>query len=222
MRLDPGAELFGDPARLAPEFEAAGTTVIGLSKDSVKAHDKFCRKHGLGIILASDEGGTTCEDPPGIREGGGVKLYIATNWDMVLDRNNFPGWYRLLDYVGIDYYPDNSNVSPSRMWLAAKQLNAAFPSLNGVLFSESGAYHEGGQPQQSYFAQMARGVMAGRNYNWFKGIWWYNKHVANDGDPSIAPDADESTVTAATMRFLCKTQTMLSDARCRAIIVPRK
>ena len=51
-----------DFTRLAPEFDAAGTTVIGLSKDSVKAHDKFCRKHGLGIILASDEGGTTCED----------------------------------------------------------------------------------------------------------------------------------------------------------------
>lgn len=51
-----------DFTRLAPEFEAAGAAIIGLSKDSVKAHDKFCRKHGLGIILASDEGGTTCED----------------------------------------------------------------------------------------------------------------------------------------------------------------
>ena len=48
-------------ARLA-DFTAAGTTVIGISKDSVKAHDKFCKKHGLSIILASDEGGTTCED----------------------------------------------------------------------------------------------------------------------------------------------------------------
>jgi peroxiredoxin Q/BCP len=46
----------------AAAFAAAGTTVIGLSKDSVKAHDKFCKKHGLQIILASDEGGTTCED----------------------------------------------------------------------------------------------------------------------------------------------------------------
>jgi peroxiredoxin Q/BCP len=46
----------------AAGFAAAGTTVIGLSKDSVKAHDKFCKKHGLQIILASDEGGTTCED----------------------------------------------------------------------------------------------------------------------------------------------------------------
>ena len=51
-----------DFTRLAAEFAAAGTTVIGISKDSVAAHDKFCRKHGLGIILASDEHGTTCED----------------------------------------------------------------------------------------------------------------------------------------------------------------
>ncbi|MCF1710166.1 thioredoxin-dependent thiol peroxidase [Tabrizicola sp. J26] len=48
-------------ARLA-DFQAAGATVIGISKDSVKAHDKFCKKHGLQIVLASDEGGTTCED----------------------------------------------------------------------------------------------------------------------------------------------------------------
>jgi peroxiredoxin Q/BCP len=48
-------------ARLA-DFTAAGTTVIGVSKDSVKAHDKFCKKHGLGIILASDEASHTCED----------------------------------------------------------------------------------------------------------------------------------------------------------------
>jgi peroxiredoxin Q/BCP len=44
------------------EFAAAGTTVIGISKDSVKSHDKFRAKHSLGIILASDENGTTCED----------------------------------------------------------------------------------------------------------------------------------------------------------------
>ncbi len=48
--------------RRVAEFEAAGTTVIGVSKDSVKAHDKFCKKHGLRIVLASDENGTTCED----------------------------------------------------------------------------------------------------------------------------------------------------------------
>ncbi|TFL17420.1 peroxiredoxin [Jannaschia formosa] len=47
---------------LAPEFEAAGATIIGVSKDSVAKHDKFVAKHELGVILASDEGGTTCED----------------------------------------------------------------------------------------------------------------------------------------------------------------
>ncbi|MGL6208475.1 MAG: peroxiredoxin [Paracoccaceae bacterium] len=45
-----------------PAFTAAGATVIGVSKDSVKAHDKFCKKHGLGITLVSDEAGHTCED----------------------------------------------------------------------------------------------------------------------------------------------------------------
>jgi thioredoxin-dependent peroxiredoxin len=48
-------------ARLA-DFAAAGTTVIGVSKDSLKSHDKFCKKYALGIILASDETGHTCED----------------------------------------------------------------------------------------------------------------------------------------------------------------
>ena len=59
----PGCTLEGQDftARLA-DFTAANTTVIGVSKDSVKAHDKFCKKHGLGIILASDENGHTCED----------------------------------------------------------------------------------------------------------------------------------------------------------------
>ena len=51
-----------DFTALAAEFAAAGTTVIGVSKDSVKAHDKFCKKHGLSVILASDEMGQTCED----------------------------------------------------------------------------------------------------------------------------------------------------------------
>lgn len=50
-----------DFTRLAADFAAAGTVVIGISKDSVAAHDKFCRKHGLGVILASDAEGDVCE-----------------------------------------------------------------------------------------------------------------------------------------------------------------
>ena len=50
-----------DFTRLGPDFAAAGTVVIGISKDSVAAHDKFCNKHGLGVILASDAEGDVCE-----------------------------------------------------------------------------------------------------------------------------------------------------------------
>ncbi|MFO6463832.1 thioredoxin-dependent thiol peroxidase [Jannaschia sp. KMU-145] len=46
----------------AAEFEAAGAVIVGVSKDSVAKHDKFAAKHDLGVILASDEDGTTCED----------------------------------------------------------------------------------------------------------------------------------------------------------------
>jgi len=42
-------------------FEAAGAVVLGVSKDSVKSHDKFVSKYGLGVILASDEGSDVCE-----------------------------------------------------------------------------------------------------------------------------------------------------------------
>ncbi len=50
-----------DFTRLAAEFRAAGAVVIGVSKDSVAAHDRFCRKHGLGVILASDAEGQVAE-----------------------------------------------------------------------------------------------------------------------------------------------------------------
>lgn len=45
----------------AADFAAAGTTVIGISRDSVASHDRFCSKHGLRIVLASDVDGQTCE-----------------------------------------------------------------------------------------------------------------------------------------------------------------
>ena len=44
----------------AADFAALGATILGISKDSVKAHDKFVKKHCLGIMLAADEAGTTC------------------------------------------------------------------------------------------------------------------------------------------------------------------
>lgn len=50
-----------DFTALADQFAAAGAVVIGVSKDSVKAHDKFVAKHDLGVILVSDEGSDLCE-----------------------------------------------------------------------------------------------------------------------------------------------------------------
>lgn len=41
---------------LKPAFDAAGCVVIGLSKDSVKKHDKFIAKMGISLMLASDGG----------------------------------------------------------------------------------------------------------------------------------------------------------------------
>lgn len=40
---------------LKGEFDALGATVIGLSPDSVKSHDRFRAKHELIVDLASDE-----------------------------------------------------------------------------------------------------------------------------------------------------------------------
>ncbi len=43
-------------------FDAAGVKVFGVSKDSMKSHDKFAAKHDLTVPLISDENGTLCED----------------------------------------------------------------------------------------------------------------------------------------------------------------
>jgi catechol 2,3-dioxygenase-like lactoylglutathione lyase family enzyme len=52
----------------AATFANGGT--IGFAASSPADVDAF---HAAGLA----HGGTTCEDPPGIREGAGMKLYIA-------------------------------------------------------------------------------------------------------------------------------------------------
>jgi peroxiredoxin Q/BCP len=44
------------------DFAKANTVVIGVSKDSIKSHEKFREKYCLPFPLASDEDGTTCEE----------------------------------------------------------------------------------------------------------------------------------------------------------------
>jgi len=43
------------------DFEKAGAVVLGVSKDSVRKHDKFRDKHKLGVALLSDEASDVCE-----------------------------------------------------------------------------------------------------------------------------------------------------------------
>ncbi|MCP5373971.1 MAG: thioredoxin-dependent thiol peroxidase [Hyphomicrobiales bacterium] len=52
------AQGFRDAIR---EFDAAGATVIGVSKDSVARHDKFKAKYDLPFALVSDDDGSLCE-----------------------------------------------------------------------------------------------------------------------------------------------------------------
>ena len=44
-----------DFSGLTAEFAKLGATVIGVSPDSVKSHDKFAAKHSLSVVLAADE-----------------------------------------------------------------------------------------------------------------------------------------------------------------------
>lgn len=43
------------------QFKKAGAAVLGVSKDSVAAHDKFKTKHNLKVILGSDTDGKVVE-----------------------------------------------------------------------------------------------------------------------------------------------------------------
>jgi thioredoxin-dependent peroxiredoxin len=66
------------------DFEAAGAVVVGVSKDGVASHDKFKAKHGLGLILASDEGSDVAE-----RYGAWVEKSMYGRKYMGIDRSTF-------------------------------------------------------------------------------------------------------------------------------------
>ena len=76
-------EAQGFSARRA-DFEAAGAVVVGISKDSVKSHDKFRDKHGLGLVLLSDEGSDVAE-----RFGAWVEKSMYGRKYMGIDRSTF-------------------------------------------------------------------------------------------------------------------------------------
>ena len=49
-----------DFARLKPEFENLGYLIVGISRDSIKSHNKFAEKFCLPFILLADEDETVC------------------------------------------------------------------------------------------------------------------------------------------------------------------
>ncbi len=76
---------------LAEDFKKAGAVIIGLSKDSVKSHDKFKAKYGLEVILASDESGEVVE-----ALGAWVEKSMYGRKYMGVDRSTF-----LIDGSGV-------------------------------------------------------------------------------------------------------------------------
>ncbi len=44
-----------------PRFKKMNAQILGVSKDSVKSHDKFAKKYELPFTLISDEDGSICE-----------------------------------------------------------------------------------------------------------------------------------------------------------------
>ena len=76
---------------LAPEFEKAGATVVGVSKDSVKSHEKFAGKYALSVRLASDPEGETIA-----RYGSWVKKSLYGREYMGIDRSTW-----LIDQNGV-------------------------------------------------------------------------------------------------------------------------
>ncbi|MEM6747458.1 MAG: thioredoxin-dependent thiol peroxidase [Pseudomonadota bacterium] len=73
------------------DFEAAGTSILGVSKDTVAKHGKFRAKHDLGVGLASDEDGGVIE-----AYGSWVEKQMYGKTYMGIDRSTF-----LIDEKGV-------------------------------------------------------------------------------------------------------------------------
>lgn len=74
-----------------PDFSKVNATVIGVSKDPVKKHDKFKDKYDLTFPLASDEGGKVCD-----AYGTWVEKSMYGRKYMGIDRSTF-----LIDGKGV-------------------------------------------------------------------------------------------------------------------------
>jgi peroxiredoxin Q/BCP len=73
------------------DFQRAGASVVGVSKDSAAKHDKFKEKHGLKIALGADETGAMVE-----RYGAWIAKSMYGRRYMGIDRSTF-----LIDGKGV-------------------------------------------------------------------------------------------------------------------------
>ena len=73
------------------KFKRAGAVIIGVSKDTVAKHQKFKDKHGLKVVLASDEDGKIIE-----KYGVWVKKKLYGREFMGIERATF-----LIDEKGV-------------------------------------------------------------------------------------------------------------------------
>jgi thioredoxin-dependent peroxiredoxin len=65
----PGCTLEGRQfAALAPRFDRAGVTVVGISRDSLASHEKFREQMGFPFMLLSDADSLVCNQFDVIRE----------------------------------------------------------------------------------------------------------------------------------------------------------
>jgi peroxiredoxin Q/BCP len=59
--MTPGCTLEAqDFQRLYSKFRKAGAEIVGVSRDSVASHEKFCAKHKLAFPLVADEDESWC------------------------------------------------------------------------------------------------------------------------------------------------------------------
>jgi peroxiredoxin Q/BCP len=59
--MTPGCTLEAqDFQRLYPKFRRSGAEIVGVSRDSVASHEKFCTRHKLAFALIADEDESWC------------------------------------------------------------------------------------------------------------------------------------------------------------------
>jgi hypothetical protein len=147
-----------------------------------------------------------------LRNRFGGALYYAANYDALEDVAGPPDWFALLDGIGVDYYPDNSDMRPGELWRGIIQLRRRFGTR--VVISEAGGSNRGNQALR--FREVNNAMMNGAGHRWFRGIWWYDRFTLARG--GYGKTWDEFTPDRTTSKWLCRTQTVRSDRSCDRLI----